>query len=101
MLCAVEEQIEKATMYQRNGISLEQAAQRVADFLQVNVEEIWLHRKQPTVVEARSLLCFWATREMGISATAVAIRLGLSLSAVSRAAWRGEQLATGKGWQLK
>jgi hypothetical protein len=98
---AVEEHIEKKSVYKRDGVDLEQAAQRTADLLHVSVEEIWLHRKKPNAVQARSLFCFWATRELGVSATAVAKRLGLSLSAVSRAAQRGERLMEENRWELK
>jgi len=39
------------------------------------------------------VLCYWAVREMGLPGTAVAARLGLTQSAVSRAVLRGERLA--------
>ncbi len=101
VLGAAEEQIEKKTVWEREGYGLEQAAQRAAELLHMNVEEVLLHRKKPTTVEARSLLCFFATREMGISATAVALSLGLSLSAVTRGTCRGERIVAERGWQLK
>ncbi len=43
---------------------------------------------------ARSVLAYWAVRELGISGTKVGERLGLSQSAVSRAVQRGEQLVS-------
>ena len=45
------------------------------------------------VVRARSLFCYWAVRELGISNRAVAGHLGLTQPAVSIAVRRGEKLA--------
>jgi hypothetical protein len=52
-------------------------------------------------VQARSLLCFWATRESGETMTVLAGRLNLSVSAVSIAVQRGEKLVREKGLKLE
>jgi predicted transcriptional regulator len=44
-------------------------------------------------VAARSLLCYWAVRELGITATELAKLLGMAQPAVSYAVIRGEQMA--------
>lgn len=56
--------------------------------------------KSPQTVEARSLLCFWAHRKLGMSTVEIAGRLKLSQSAVSRLSRRGELLAKEKGLTL-
>ncbi len=43
-------------------------------------------------VRARSVLAYWAVRELGISGTKIGKKLSLSQSAVNRAVQRGEQL---------
>ena len=48
--------------------------------------------KQPNRVRARSVLAYWAIRDLGLTATEVGKYLGLSKSAVSRAATRGQKL---------
>ena len=48
-------------------------------------------------VQPRSLLCYWAVRELGLPGTVVAAKLGLTQPAVSRAVLRGERLAKGGG----
>jgi len=53
--------------------------------------------KIPTRVRHRSLLCYWAMRELGLPGTALAAKLGLTQPAVSRAVLRGERLAKGGG----
>lgn len=100
VLSASQEQLERATVYRREGVDLEQVAQRVSDLLRLNVGEIWRPSKKPELVKARSLLCYWATRELGISGTEVGARLGLTLSAVSRSVLRGAKVAEENGWRL-
>ncbi len=59
----------------------------------VKPTEILLPSKQRQRVRARSLLCFWAVREFGLSATLLAQKLGMTQPSVSRAVQRGENLA--------
>jgi hypothetical protein len=48
--------------------------------------------KQPDRVRARSVLAYWAIRDLGLTATEVGKYLELSKSAVSRAATIGQKL---------
>jgi hypothetical protein len=50
--------------------------------------------------EARDLLCYWAVRQIGISCTELAKRLGKSQPAVSYAVRRGEKIAKKYKYQL-
>ena len=56
--------------------------------------------KQRTRVEARSLLCYWAVRDLGITMAELARRLNLSLSWVSLSVKRGGRIAQEKGYKL-
>ena len=49
---------------------------------------------------ARSLLCFWAVRELGISMTAVAPRFSLTDVAIGYAVARGQKIAREKGYVM-
>lgn len=49
--------------------------------------------KQPRRAKARSLLCYWAVQELGMTATSVAGKIGMTHSAVSRAVERGRELS--------
>ena len=49
--------------------------------------------KQPQTVKARSLLCFWPRRELGMTTLDIAKRLKISQSAVSRCSLRGQNIA--------
>jgi predicted transcriptional regulator len=44
---------------------------------------------------ARSVLAYWSVKELGMTAFAVAERLGLSPSAASRCVQRSERIAAG------
>jgi hypothetical protein len=48
-------------------------------------------------IPPRSLLRYWAVRELGMAGASVAVHLGLTPSAVSRAVIRGERLAREQG----
>ena len=49
---------------------------------------------------AINLLCYWAVRELGLTATELAKRLGMSQPAVSYAFSRGEQIAKERSHNL-
>jgi len=68
--------------------------ERVSDLFGIEVRLLLLPSKQPERAMARSVLSYWAVRELGISGTAVGKKLGLSQSAVSRAVHRGERLVS-------
>jgi hypothetical protein len=56
--------------------------------------------KGTQVVAARDLLCFWASQELGMSATDLAKRLNLTQTAVSIAVRRGEKIARENQYML-
>ena len=55
----------------------------------INEAELLSASKIPAVVQVRSLLCFFAVRKLGMTATAVAATIGISQPAVSRSVMRG------------
>ena len=57
-------------------------ASRVAEICEIKVNDIFLKGKQQKRVKARSLFCYWAVRELGISLTELAKRLGISVAGV-------------------
>jgi hypothetical protein len=75
------------------GMDLDAVANRVGEVLHVDPAVVWKKGKYPDIVRARSLFCYWAVRELGITNRALAGRLSLSQPAVSLSVRRGEQLA--------
>ena len=66
----------------------------------VKPEEIFQPGKQPVKVKARSLLCYWAVRELGVTMADLAPKLNISQPAVSMSARRGERIALENGYSL-
>jgi DNA-binding transcriptional LysR family regulator len=50
--------------------------------------------------KARSLLCYWAVRELGLSATELARQMAISQPAISQSVKRGEAIAKENGFEL-
>jgi len=60
----------------RTGIislnDLEKVTNRVSSELGIDPEQVWAAGKHPRTVKARSLLCYWAVRKLGMRATELA-----------------------------
>lgn len=54
----------------------------------------------PNTVEARSVLCYWAVREFGITTVALSKKLGVSQPTVSQSVKRGEKIVEDRGVEL-
>jgi chromosomal replication initiation ATPase DnaA len=60
------------------GYDLEKIGQRVSEIYGIEKGDIHSRGRRKVQVEARDLLCYWAVRELGMSCTSVAGRLGMS-----------------------
>jgi putative transposase len=95
-----EEQMERRCRLRVRGYDLEKLAKRVGRVLGIEPKQIWSQGRYSDLVRARSLFCHWAVREMGVSATELGRRLGLTQPAVSISVQRGERIAREKGLKL-
>ena len=93
VLARAEEAMVRKYQIKSKGLDLDAIAQRACDLFDMGLEEIWSAGKNRNLVKARSLLCYWAVRELDISMTELARRLNLSVTAVSNSVSRGEDLA--------
>jgi len=75
------------------GYDFEKIARRVSKLCGVDEEEIYAKGRRKSKVAARDLLCYWAVRELGMSCTEVARRLGMSQPGAGYAVGRGEKIA--------
>ncbi len=75
------------------GIDVGRIAERVADIMGMASEVVWASGKQPETVQARSLLCYWATSELGISQAWLSRKLGISQAAVNLSVSRERRIA--------
>jgi REP element-mobilizing transposase RayT len=99
-LASAEERLVQTEHFARRGIDLDRIAAQAAAIFGVDTESIGKREKRPKVTSARSLFCYWAVRELGCSATAIARRLNLTQPAVTLAARRGESIALERGLRL-
>jgi REP-associated tyrosine transposase len=100
ILTAANETMKKKYALQAQGFDLDVVARRVADLLQIEYDRVWAPGKHRQVVEARSLLCFWAVRELGISMASLSRKLNISIPAVSQSVIRGENIAKSNQYVL-
>jgi hypothetical protein len=100
VLAMAEEDLKRSEQFRRRGVNLDGIARQAAAAFGLE-PDILLHPGQlRAVVAARSVFCYWAVRELGHTATALAKRLGMTQSAVSIAVHRGERIAQKRGLQL-
>ncbi|MEA3544959.1 MAG: transposase [Thermodesulfobacteriota bacterium] len=100
ILREAQEQLTTQQQYQAAGFDLEKLTNVVARLMEIEPSQVKAAGKQPIRVQARSLFCYWAVRDLGFTATALAKKIGISQPAVSQAVQRGEILAAKRGWVL-
>jgi hypothetical protein len=88
-----EEQYERRHQLKRMGFDLHRIAERVAEVLEIDPDEVFSKGRQSRKVKARSLLCYWASRELGISHTELAKKLEMSVAGIGLSVERGESIA--------
>jgi putative transposase len=93
VLAKAQERLEQKYALVAKGIGIEQLTQWVSESTGVPVQAMVGPSKRRQTGKARSLLCFLARRELGMSLTALARRLEISVPTASVAAQRGEQIA--------
>ncbi len=86
--------MERRYALQAKGINLERVTERVAELFKIPSSKLWLPGKHRQRVRAKSLLCYWANRELGISMSKLSRRMNVSVMAVSYVVQRGEKIAS-------
>ena len=93
VLASAQEDMERRYALRARGIDLDSVAVRVSEVLKINTKDIWAKGKYQKIVDARSLLCYWAVRELGIPMSHLSIKLGISIPSVSMSVRRGQRIA--------
>jgi putative transposase len=94
------EAFERKSLLKSQGWDLDKLAAYVAKLLEIDVSLIWSTGKYRHIVKARSLLCYWAVRDLGVSMTSLAKRLNLSVAAITQSVKRGERLKDEKSYHF-
>ena len=92
-LKAANEAMERKSALRAQGIDLDKIANRVAYLLDMDTAAVWASGRYRHIVKARSLLCYWAVRELGTSMALLSKMLNISIAAVSKSVVRGEKIA--------
>lgn len=74
------------------GWDIDNVAGYVAKLLDMDVSAVWSVGKYRHIVRARSLLCYWAVRELGVNMVSLAKRLRISPATVTQSVVLGERL---------
>ena len=85
VLAEQKEQFERRYELKAQGYDIDRVVAKAAEVFGIEPAEIWKPGNQPLRVKARSLVCYRAVRELGISGTSVGKQIGLCQPAVSRA----------------
>jgi hypothetical protein len=96
VLGASNERLERRAMLQAMGYDFDRLAERVARLFGMPISEVLRRGRYARTVPARSVLCYWANRELGISTMELARRLNLAQPTVSQSVDRGERIAAEK-----
>ena len=100
ILAEANERFDRCYELKSQGYTIKQVEKRVMEIFGVEKDVIYSKGRRKIQVAARSLLCYWAVRELGLTATELAKRLGMTQPAVSYAVRRGEQIAKKSNYNL-
>jgi REP element-mobilizing transposase RayT len=99
-LQTANEQLERKYRHQSRGYNVDQLARRVAQLLDISIDDVFAQGKTRFRVRARSLLCYFAVRQCGMTMVSLSRRLGISQMAVSQSVKRGEIIAHENRFEL-
>lgn len=100
ILSQAEESFKKQLSLKARGVDVKFIAKRVAALLDISEDDVFREGKFKTIVRARSLMCYWAVRELGESMSSLARQLNISTVAVSKSVTRGTEIAESEGFKL-
>jgi hypothetical protein len=100
-LTGAQEQVERRYRLRMQAFDVGEVADRVGETLAVEKPEVFFPGKKRRRVAARSLLCYRAAEEPGISQSLSAQMLKISPAAVTACVQRGERAVKGRGYCLQ
>ena len=101
VLSESEETFTRKYKLKSRGFNFEKVVDRVSLLFRLEKDYITGKGRQKDRVRARDLVCYWCAIELGISMADLAKRLGITLSAVSYAVKRGEEIAKESDYLLE
>jgi len=100
VLKAAQENLDRKYRIRELGYDFDWLVDRVLGLFGLTFKELLTSGKQRKMVQARSVLCYWGTRELGLSAVSISKRLNIAASTASESAMRGRKIVEEHGWNL-
>ena len=97
VLSKARESLERKYTLDAKGYDFEWLVKHLAKLVNIEPEDVLRRGKYKQSVKARGLLCYWGTRELGITTVELAKKLNLSQPTISQAAMRGRIGTIGLG----
>jgi len=92
-LKAAQENLERTYELEAQGYNFDWLVKRVAKLLEIEPKDVLAAGKYAQSVKARSLLCYWGVRELGMKTVELAKKVNLAQPTVSQAVSRGKKIA--------
>jgi putative transposase len=100
VLAEKEETLHLSLALKQKGYALHDLEEKTAKLFSLTARNLPVKTREKRYVDARSVLCYFAVREYGISATDMARRLNMTQPAVSYAVKRGKILVGEGNYRL-
>jgi hypothetical protein len=95
-----EEQLERKYKFEAQGYDFDWVVRHVALLLGMEPPDVLARGKYRQTVKARSLVCYWSHRELGMTTVELAKKLKLSQPTVSESVVRGQKIVAEEGLNL-
>lgn len=86
-----KESFERKYKIKAKGYDFDWLVKRVARLLDIKPEDVLARGKYKQTIKTRDLLCYWGTRELGMTTIELAQRPNLTQPTISQSAMRGRK----------
>jgi putative transposase len=100
VLNEARESLEGKYTLESQGYDFDWLVKHVAKLLDIDPKDVLARGKYKQSVEARGLLCYWGTRELGMKTVELAKKLNLAQPTISQSVMRGRKIAEKEGLKL-
>jgi len=97
VLKAAQENLDRKSKIRALGYDFDWLVGRVLGLFGLTFNGLLTGGKQRRIVLARSVLCYWGTRELGMDAVSISKKLNIASSTASESAIRGRQIVEKQG----
>lgn len=100
ILANAEEKLKKKYQMEAEGYDLKKLTKRVSEITGISPKQIFDRQRDKKRTDARSILCFWAKEELGMTQRELALGLNLTPPAISHAVKRGRMIVEKNSYMI-